>query len=278
VSAPAQLRPPSRASSCCCCCCRASSHATALSLICRRQPAHHSGVCWRHTPRHRLPRQGPGVNPYKRRGESCPRGPVHVCTHHALSALLLRNLLRTPCLCCVMPPSVCLLQLGTHESFQVIVDDRNVGFASLTAPDSCIRELSTVRGGLVRGRRWDAGRAAVEEHTTRVCLQQVVDSFHVAAYHTSHPVPLLCCMQVIYDDGNIPNLSALANIRAVNGPLIIWGNGNASLQSLAGLEGIRVSGWCRRQDEASSQLHSRCVLCWVAWAGLAARPASCRQP
>jgi hypothetical protein len=50
------------------------------------------------------------------------------------------------------------------------------------------------------------------------------------------------CDQVIYDDGNIPDLSALANIKTVNGPLIIYGNYNASLKNLAGLEGIRVSG------------------------------------
>lgn len=53
--------------------------------------------------------------------------------------------------CRVMP--LYLLQIGTHESFQIIVDERDVGFASLTAPDSCIRELSTVKGGLVRGGR-----------------------------------------------------------------------------------------------------------------------------
>lgn len=42
-----------------------------------------------------------------------------------------------------------LLQIGTHESFQVVVDERNVGYVSLTNATSCIRTLSTVRGGLV---------------------------------------------------------------------------------------------------------------------------------
>jgi len=41
------------------------------------------------------------------------------------------------------------LQIGTHESFQVVVDERNVGYVSLTNATSCIRTLSTVRGGLV---------------------------------------------------------------------------------------------------------------------------------
>jgi hypothetical protein len=48
-------------------------------------------------------------------------------------------------------------------------------------------------------------------------------------------------VQVIYDDGNIPDLSALATIRSVSGPLIIYGNYNASLKDLTGLEGIKVS-------------------------------------
>lgn len=48
------------------------------------------------------------------------------------------------------------------------------------------------------------------------------------------------CMQVIYDDGNIQDLSALAKLKSVEGPLIIYGNDNASLTSLAGLQGIAV--------------------------------------
>lgn len=49
---------------------------------------------------------------------------------------------------------------------------------------------------------------------------------------------------MIYDDGSIPNLSALANIRSIVGPLVIYGNSNAGLQSLAGLERIQVRGSC----------------------------------
>lgn len=44
-----------------------------------------------------------------------------------------------------------LLQIGTHESFQVVVNNKSVGFVSLTDPASCLRTLSTVRGGLVSG-------------------------------------------------------------------------------------------------------------------------------
>lgn len=40
-------------------------------------------------------------------------------------------------------------QIGTHESFQVVIDDKSVGYASLTDPESCIRKLTTFRGGLV---------------------------------------------------------------------------------------------------------------------------------
>jgi hypothetical protein len=47
-------------------------------------------------------------------------------------------------------------------------------------------------------------------------------------------------LQVIYDDGSITDLSALANIRSINGPLIIYGNAGANLKSLAGLQGIKV--------------------------------------
>jgi len=65
---------------------------------------------------------------------------------------------------------------------------------------------------------------------------------------TRHPAEARICgggcavlpLQVIFDDGNIPDLSALANIRSVQGPLIIYGTSNASLTSLAGLEGITV--------------------------------------
>jgi hypothetical protein len=49
------------------------------------------------------------------------------------------------------------------------------------------------------------------------------------------------CLQVIFDDGSIPDLSALANIKTVNGPLIVWGTGSAALSDLTGLEGITVS-------------------------------------
>lgn len=74
--------------------------------------------------------------------------------------------------------------------------------------------------------------------------------------------------QVIFDDGNIPNLSALSNIRSVNGPLVVYGNANASLQTLAGLEGIRVRGAGERRG--SSQPHGWLCAChmhsWPAWA------------
>lgn len=130
------------------------------------------------------------------------------------------------------------------------MDDRNVGYASLTAPDSCVRELSTVRGGLVR----EAAAGGAERvnllpsscvpcnfaAAAVVCVQECSCRKRVtgvtAARRPASP------SQVIYDDGNIPNLSALANIRSVNGPLIVYGNANASLQTLAGLEGIRVRG------------------------------------
>jgi hypothetical protein len=46
--------------------------------------------------------------------------------------------------------------------------------------------------------------------------------------------------QVIYDDGTITDLSTLAKVRSVQGPLIIYGTANASLTSLAGLEGLQV--------------------------------------
>lgn len=62
-------------------------------------------------------------------------------------------------------------------------------------------------------------------------------------------------MQVIYDDGNIPDLSALANIRSVSGPLIVYGNYNASLKNLAGLEGIKVT-----ECQFNSSLGSPCVV------------------
>lgn len=42
-----------------------------------------------------------------------------------------------------------VLQIGTHESFQVVVDPRKIGYVSLTDPTSCIRSLTTVRGALV---------------------------------------------------------------------------------------------------------------------------------
>ena len=45
---------------------------------------------------------------------------------------------------------------------------------------------------------------------------------------------------VIYDDGTIPDLSALAKLRSVQGPLVIYGNDNASLTNLAGLENLQV--------------------------------------
>lgn len=46
---------------------------------------------------------------------------------------------------------------------------------------------------------------------------------------------------VIFDDGSIPNLSALANLRTVVGPLYIYGMPNATLTTLAGLENLQVS-------------------------------------
>jgi hypothetical protein len=56
---------------------------------------------------------------------------------------------------------------------------------------------------------------------------------------------------VIWDDGTIPDLSALGNLKTVSGPLVLFGvNGNSSIASLAGLEKLEVSGRgqqsCRR--------------------------------
>jgi hypothetical protein len=46
---------------------------------------------------------------------------------------------------------------------------------------------------------------------------------------------------VIYDDGSIPDLSALLRLRQVNGPLYVYGtNGSAGLTSLEGLQNLEV--------------------------------------
>jgi hypothetical protein len=44
----------------------------------------------------------------------------------------------------------------------------------------------------------------------------------------------------IIDDGSIPDLTALARVRSIVGPLIIYGRANASLTSLAGLDNLQV--------------------------------------
>ncbi|KIY96320.1 hypothetical protein MNEG_11641 [Monoraphidium neglectum] len=48
---------------------------------------------------------------------------------------------------------------------------------------------------------------------------------------------------VIWDDGTIPDLSALGNLKTVSGPLVLFGvNGNSSIASLAGLEKLESVG------------------------------------
>jgi hypothetical protein len=48
---------------------------------------------------------------------------------------------------------------------------------------------------------------------------------------------------VIWDDGSIPDLSALANLKTVAGNLVVYGaDGRSGLRSLAGLEKLEVGG------------------------------------
>lgn len=59
---------------------------------------------------------------------------------------------------------------------------------------------------------------------------------------------------VIWDDGTVPDLAALSNLRAVAGPLIVFGvGGRSGLKSLAGLDKLEVAlvsgAWCLEGEE-----------------------------
>eukprot|EP00775_Hariotina_reticulata_P003069 gene3070-3349_t len=82
------------------------------------------------------------------------------------------------------------------RDFQEIVDPNKVELVDLADPSSCIRNVTSVSGGLV-----------------------------------------------IYDDGSIPDLSALFRLRQISGPFYVYGtNKSAALTSLDGLQNLEVVG------------------------------------
>lgn len=80
---------------------------------------------------------------------------------------------------------------------------------------------------------------------------------YYGAYGATGCAHLVCALQVIYDDGSITDLSALANVKSVNGPLVVYGNADAKLTTLAGLEGIKVG---QQQLVVSSDCDAQCAV------------------
>lgn len=66
-----------------------------------------------------------------------------------------------------------------------------------------------------------------------------------------------CVLQVVWDDGSLPDLSALSRVRSIQGPLILFGTPNASLTNLAGLENLQV--WRKQQQQQGMNMRMQAV-------------------